>query len=113
MTQQKTLPAKFPAWTIHHPKFSIDMLGFIPFFLNEANPASAREQLDHNYSHGGGWNPFPGFELLPNQNLQYPGDPETRLLAATKFHSEEIRFYEHSWVMIIQPDGKWEVSRMD
>jgi len=90
------------------------MLGSIPSFLDEANPRPAREQLDSNYRHAGGWCSFPGFEMLPDGNLRYPGDPPVQLLADTVLHgTETIRFYQHSWVAIVQSDGSYEISRMD
>lgn len=100
-------------WIMKHPRATIETLGYIPYFLNENNPKPAREQLDDNYRHGGGWTPFPGFVMLPNGNMKYPGDPETILLAETKLRDETIRFYQHSWVSIVQPDGSYEVCRMD
>jgi len=89
------------------------MLGFIPSFLNSADPRSAREQLDTAYVHGGGWSPFPGFKMLPSGNIQFPGDPETQLLFEAKLHDELIRVYTSAWVAIVQPDGSFEISRMD
>jgi hypothetical protein len=100
-------------WTMKHPQATLDMLGTIPMMLYELDPRPAREQFDEQYKFAGGWDPFPGFTLLPNGNLSFPGDPPTRLLAETKLRDEIIRFYEHSWVAIIQPDGSYEISRMD
>jgi len=100
-------------WFQRHPQATPEMLGLIPEFLNENDPRSAREQLDANYSHGGGWLPIPGFSMLPNGDLSYPGDPPFELLAETKLRDETIRVFHYSWVAIIQPDGSFEVSRMD
>lgn len=100
-------------WKLQHPKCTQAMLGFIPSFLSEADPRSAREQLDDNYRHGGGWSPFQGFTVLPDGNLKYPGDPPTQLLAEAKLREEVIRFYEHSWVSITQPDGSVEIAHLD
>jgi len=103
-----------PVWIKRHPQATPDMLGFIPSFLSEEDLRPAREQLDQNYRHGGGWQPFTGFTMLPNGNLQYPGDPPVQVLAeATMNNKEVVRFYEHSWVAIVQPDGTFEVARMD
>ena len=100
-------------WIALNPMSHPDQLGFIPFFLDENNPASAREQLDAGYQHGGGWRPFKGFTMLSNDNLEYPGDPPTRPLFETTLRHETVRVYESSWVAIIQPDGSFEVCRMD
>jgi hypothetical protein len=100
-------------WIQKHPQASIEMLGFLPSFISEEDPRPAREQFNTNYGHAGGWSPFQGFTMLPNGNLKYPEDPETRLLWETKLRDETIRFYEHAWVAIIQPDGSHEICRMD
>ena len=96
--------------TKYHPH---DVIGFIPLMLSEDDPRPAKEQLDSGYAHGGGWRPFNGFKMLDNGNMKYPGDPETLLLAEGKFRDETIRVYEHAWVAIVQPDGSFEVCRMD
>jgi hypothetical protein len=90
-----------------------EALGFIPSFVSDDDPRPAREQLDTAYGHGGGWRAFPGFTMLPDGNLKYPGDPPTVALAETYLRDETIRFYQHSWVAVIQPDGTFEVCRMD
>ena len=100
-------------WKMMHPRATLDMLGYLPEMISERNPKPAREQFDTNYQHGGGWTPFKGFSMLPDGNLSYPGDPPTRLLAETQLRDETIRFYEHSWVAIIQTDGTYEICRMD
>jgi hypothetical protein len=100
-------------WTLKHALATFDMLGFIPTFLIESDPRPAATQFDEQYKFAGGWDPFPGFTMLPNGNLSYPDDPPLHLLAETKLRDETIRFYEHAWVAIIQPDGSYEVSRMD
>lgn len=100
-------------WTLLHPDAHPDMLGFLPGMLNENDPRPAREQFNSNYRQGGGWRPFKGFTMLPDGNLAYPGDPPMPLLAETKLRDETIRFYECSWVAIMQPDGSCEIARMD
>lgn len=96
-----------------HPQATQEMLGYIPTFLSENNLCKAREQLDANYRHGGGWNPFQGHRMLDNGNIQYPGDPPNRLLAEAKLRDEVIRIYENAWVAIIQADSSFEIARMD
>ena len=100
-------------WIGKHRMSHPDQLEFLPNFLSENNPASACEQLDAGYRHGGGWQHMPGFEMLPNGDLYYPGDPPTRLLFETTLRHETIRIYEHAWVAVVQPDGTFEVCRMD
>ena len=100
-------------WTMKHPAMTLDDLGFVPYFFSESDPRSAREQIKANYQHGGGWRPFNGFTMMPSGNLKYPGDPLTLLLAETKLRDETIMFYQHSWLVIMQPNGEWEVARVD
>jgi hypothetical protein len=100
-------------WTFMHPHMTPEILGYIPLMISEHDPRPAREQFDANYQHGGGWQPFSGFTMLPNGNLSYPGDPPTILIAKTQLREETINFYHHSWVAIIQPDGSFEIARMD
>lgn len=100
-------------WIAKHPRMTTEALGYLPEFLNETDPRSAREQIHSNYSHGGGWHSFKGHVMLPNGNLSYPGDPPTRLLAETRLRHEIIRFYEHDWVAIVQPDGSYDIARID
>ena len=99
-------------WTLIHPKMTHEALGFLPGMLSETDPRPAREQLDANYAHGGGWRPLPKFTIT-DKGLVYPGDPPLPLLAEALLRDELIRVYVHSWVAVIQPDGSYEVSRMD
>ena len=99
-------------WTAKHPKADLDMLGYLPSMLNEADPRSAREQIDANYNHGGGWQPFKGHTMLAN-GLAYPDDPVMPLLFETKLRDEIIRFYDCAWLAIVQPDGSYEIARVD
>lgn len=90
------------------------VLGFIPLMLSSADNRPASAQFNDNYVHGGGWRPFHGF--TPSEggiSLAYAGDPPTRALAFTYLREEKIVVYEHAWVGIFQPDGKFEISRMD
>lgn len=98
-------------WKMKHPQATIEMLGYIPDFLSESDPRSAKEQIEVNYI--GGWSHMPGFTMNENGNLNYPGDPPMLLLAETKLRDKTIRFYQHAWLAIIQPDGSFEVSRVD
>ena len=100
-------------WKLLHPRMTAEHLGLLPGMLNPSDPRPAREQLDDGYRHGGGWDPFHGFKLLKNNSLAYPGDPPQRALAETWLRDEHVVLYESDWVAIIQPDGSFEVSRMD
>lgn len=101
-------------WKLLHPDMTQEALGFIPAFLNDDDPLPAREQIDRNYGFAGGWDPMSGFTMQPDGTLEYPGDPPLPPLAETTLHGTEvIRVYLHSWVAITQPDGSFEVCRMD
>jgi hypothetical protein len=101
-------------WKFHHPRMTFDMLGLIPLWLDVSDPRPAAEQLNANYQHGGGWRPFSGFTFNPeSRTLYYPGDPPMKPLAEAPFRDETIFFYPHSWIMILQKDGTFEISRMD
>lgn len=89
------------------------MLGFLPGMLSEKDERSAKEQFQDTYRHGGGWSPLKGWRMLNNGDIIYPGDPPLALLAEVKLRKETIRLYEHAWVMILQEDGSFELSRMD
>lgn len=102
-----------PDWEYLHEVVTREWLGLLPEMLNDANPAPAREQFDRGYQHGGGWRPFVGFKLLGNGCILYPGDPSLRPLARTQLRDEKITLFECSWVMIQQPDGSYEIARMD
>ena len=90
-----------------------ELLGYLPFILRDDDPRLAKEQIEDRYSHGGGWNKFDGFTMAGNGDLLYPGDPPTKMLAETTLHGETIRFYEHDWLVIMQPNGEWEEARVD
>ena|SRR5580765_5721271 len=99
-------------WELPYGQRSIDMLGYIRFFLYEDDPRSAREQFTDRYAMGG-WHPFPGFQLI-GVSIQYPGDPALYPIAHGVLHDKEKIFvYPHAWVMILQPDDTYEISRMD
>lgn len=93
-----------------HPRATQEHLGFIPGFLDEADPRPAREQFDDRYV--GGWRPLPKFRL-DGVTLRYPGDPPMKPYAMIQFRDEIILAYEGDFVVIVQPDGSFEGARMD
>jgi hypothetical protein len=102
-------------WTGCHPKFSPETLGLIPSFLDETDPRPAKQQIDANYQHGGGWRPIEGFKfnIQNGATLTYPEDPPYRPLAMTRMRDEIIIFYDCAMLMILQLDGSFEVARLD
>jgi hypothetical protein len=97
-------------WIIERGDF--ETLGYLPAFLNEDDPRPAKEQLDANYQHGGGWRNQPGF-TMKGRSIQYPGDPPMIPVAYTMLREETIRVYPYAYVCIVQPDGSFEICRMD
>lgn len=102
-----------PTWILMHPKATPEMLGRLPSFLDIDDPRLAKEQLDSNYQHGGGWRNFEGFKVIGDMKIQYPGDPAIPPIAITYLRDERIVMYPHAWVAIFQPDGNFEICRMD
>lgn len=88
-----------------------DSLGSIPDFLAMNDPRPAREQFQERYRFGG-WRPTKGWRLDGNK-LKYPGDPVFTLIACTQLRQETIYLFSSDWVVIVQQDGTFEVSRMD
>jgi hypothetical protein len=96
-------------WTCLKP---VD-LGFLPGLIDEDDLRSVSAQLDDKYRHGGGWRPMPGFTIRDGFVLKYPGDPPMKPLAMTSLRKEVIVFYPYSFLGVFQPDGSFEVSRVD
>lgn len=89
-------------------------LGYIPDMLRERDERPAAQQFNDAYSHGGGWRPFEGFKFNPEiMTIKYPGDPAFRPAARIDFRDEVILVYPSAWVLILQPDETYEISRMD
>ena|ERR1700761_2586873 len=98
-------------WEQIHPKANYGHLGYIPDFLNVLDPRPAKEQFAEKYISG--WSPFKGHTKMEDDSLQYPGDPPMKPMWKAKLRDETIIVYQHAWVAIIQPDGSYEVARMD
>lgn len=99
-------------FTLLHPRMTQEHLGLIPHFLSLDDERPAAQQIDANYEWGG-WSPFEGFKMSPDGRLSYRGDPDLIPLASARLRDEEIFFYPHAWVAIRQPNGSFEVSRID
>jgi len=86
--------------------------GFITSFLDTDDPRPAIEQFNENYISG--WRPFEGFTFdIVEGTLSYPGDPPYKVISAIKFRDELILLFPSAWVLVLQPDQTWQVSRMD
>ena len=105
---------KQPLWTILHGDFYLEMLGFLPSFLDMNDPQTVREQFQLNYWPG--WNPMrKHWTFDPKTHiLQYNGGVGPLYpLASTVLRDEKVYFYEHAFVCVVQPNGDFEVARMD
>lgn len=93
--------------------------GLLPQFFSEFDPRPAREQLHEAYFHGGGVRPFERFELIldrtdPQKSLiSYPGDPAFPVISWATLRDELILLFAYSWVVIVQPDDTYLVTRCD
>lgn len=99
-------------WTMIHPRATPDMLGYLPSFIHNDDLRPASEQFNERYVYGG-WSPIKKFTKLARDYLSYPGDPSLPPIAERNLRAERIVMYPHSLVAIIQPDGTFEVARMD
>ncbi len=96
-------------------------LGFIPEILADADDGiSARDRINGNYAHGGGWSPFGStnwkrtIDTEPNMELIYDGDERYKILATITLDTgETCRFFECQWMMLEVIGGGFEISRMD
>lgn len=102
------------------PGYSDDILGLLPMIIRSSDPNSVEEQINTRYSHGGGWMPFKGFELVNGnyhspKDLQivYPEDPIYSSRAWTRVREELVVLFPHAWVMVMQPDNSFAMCRMD
>lgn len=103
-------------WEQLHPQATWAMLGYLPGFLDEADPDGAEAQFDKNYRRGGGFRPsvtkfrpINGFRGLTSPG----GDPPLVALYRCKLRDEWVYFYDHAWVLVLRADGTWVVARMD
>lgn len=98
-------------------------LGLIPHFLVADDERDAKEQFNERYVHGG-WRSMAGWKLNSDDSIEYYSagleegeeqDPPLYPLAEIimQGHKERILQYDHGWVCVIQPNGSFEVCRMD
>ncbi|HEY1888473.1 MAG TPA: hypothetical protein VGG86_20890 [Roseiarcus sp.] len=102
-------------WTTFAEGFGIEHLGFLPEILLRDDPRPVKDQLDDRYRHGGGYRAknFDKFKLGKGMVLRWPGDEPQKPLAATLINDELVVFYEHALLLVMQPDGSFEVTRVD
>lgn len=94
-------------------RYDLEALGLIPLFINPNDERLVEEQFNDRYAHGEGWSPMAGWKMGPVGEIAYPGDEALQPIAIATHRLETIRVYPGAWVSITQPDGSFEVSRMD
>lgn len=101
-------------WKFHHPRMTLDHLGFIPGWIREEDPRGMADQIDHWYKFGGFKNhPIKGFEKQREYCLKYPGDPLMCPLATLELRGEVFAFYDHAICAVFQQDGSFVAARID
>lgn len=99
-------------WEMVHPRATPDMLGYVPRFLRNDDPRPAREQFNERYVYGG-WRPNNHFTKDERDFVQFPGDPALPPIAQRMLREERIVMYPGALFAIIQPDGRFEIARID
>lgn len=100
-------------WTFYRPD-AAEWIGAIPLIINSAYDEPVAEQIAIGYAHGGGWMPFEGFVFSPEaMTITYPDDPPYEAVAEVTIRGERVIVYPHAWVMVLQQDGTFQVTKMD
>jgi hypothetical protein len=102
-------------WVALDKRFRPEHLGFLPDILTDHDSRPVKQQLEDRYAHGGGWRPINGMRLdRKTMIMRFPGDPPFKPAALTQIGEEVVIFYPQcSLLAVIQPDGKYEVCRVD
>jgi hypothetical protein len=112
VTFREALSYNGVVWLTH----DVDMLGFLPDFINKYDERDAKTQLTEGY--GFGWNNFEGFtmknhDIIGEATITYPDDPPLKEIGRAQLRDETIIVFRHSWVAVVQKDGNFVISRMD
>jgi hypothetical protein len=102
----------------HKHGLNYDSLGHIPSFLHIDDERPAKEQIDANYQHGGGWreaNTDGHWKLIPERKqLQgHPDDEPYNLIASCWVGDDQVHLYDSAWCAIVHADGSMSVARLD
>lgn len=102
-----------------HPQATPEMLGYLPCWLDPADPLCAVEQFDRHYRRFGGWREVPGWQMIGEgrtcylQCVTYPSDPIRPLLAKMQLRDETVLFFHGAYTAVQQADGSLSIARMD
>lgn len=102
-------------WELLHPDMTPDHLGFLPHILDSFDPRPTAEQIEDKYAHGGGWRPYGqgAWALDDDRTLHFPNDQALKPIARTFIREEQVYLYDHAVVAVVQPDGSFDVVRLD
>lgn len=102
-------------WVFNPEADDPEALGFLPDFIDAADPRPAREQFDANYGHGSYWRPGAATRttLRGDGYLLHPGDPPLPWIASTSLRGERVLVYLGAFVAIVADDGSFVMQRMD
>lgn len=93
--------------------------GFVPTMLDVDADMPLWEQVHNNYSHGGGWNDFNGFDVVQDDRQQYlikyPGDPVYHERGRIEREQDMLIIFDYSWVMWVDKTDptKHKIARID
>lgn len=105
---------------------NMEVAGLLPEIILADDPRPAKEQFAERYAHGGGWNPMsnwlykpaqPGFpggaSLVYNSSDEEDDAEEYPEVSRTTVNNETLILFECEFLAIVQPDGSFEVDRVD
>lgn len=94
----------------------LELIGIIPMWLEACPDRPAREAIDVNYAHGGGWYSLKGFTINEEGVLSYPEDPDLYPIVEyirDGHLNERCYQYEYGWVAVVNGEGVLDVARID
>lgn len=98
-------------------------IGFLDQIFLKGDARTAAEQINDRYAHGGGY--FPARHdgwLVKNggEAIVYPvpedegGDEVYNAIATTTLdNGQKVTLYPSGWVLIMETNGEWNLTRMD
>lgn len=100
----------------HQPGTDLSAWGMIPAFISPTCEKPMWEQVHENYSHGGGWHDFDGFEVSQDDKghymMQYPGDPVYHERSRITVGDEMLVLFNYSWLLWVNGDEQ-KIARID
>lgn len=100
-------------WEMLVPGFTMEHLGLVPYWFDSEDKRTVRELIETYYQHGGGFRNIDGCTMAENQTIKYPGDPRMKPLAKMQHGDELVLMYDYAILAIVQPDGTFQVTRVD